>query len=53
MFKTRVKFRIKGTDTLKIGYLMKDKHYDGGCYVITLDKKERITVSYLNLIERI
>jgi hypothetical protein len=53
MFKTRVKFRVKGTDILKIGYLMKDKHYEGGCYVVTLDKKERTAVFYLDIIERI
>jgi hypothetical protein len=53
MFKTRVKFRVKGNKNIQIGYLIKDKLYDGGCYVITLDKKNRTAISYLKMIERI
>jgi len=52
-FKTRAKFRVKGCENIQIGYLYKDKMFAGGCYVETLNKKDRISVEYLDLIEHI
>lgn len=53
LFKTRVKYRFKGTDIIKIGYLIKDKLFTGGYKVQAIDKSESTSVQYLDLLEKI
>jgi hypothetical protein len=52
MFKTRVKFRVRGKDVLQIGYLIKDKSY-GGFKVKSSDNLTEYGICILDILERI
>lgn len=51
--KKRVKYIIKGTDELGIGYLYKDRKYTGGYYILSGDKKARYSINLIKDIEKI
>ena len=53
MTKTRVKFRVTGSNEIQIGYLVKDDGYKNKYKVITIDKKSGYCISLLDMIERI
>lgn len=53
MRKTRVKYWIKETNEFGIGYLYKDKNYDGGYFVKTADGKAIYSVALLSNVEKI
>lgn len=53
MIRKRVKYVIKGTNELGIGFLRKNKNYSGGFYVLSGDKKSRISISLLKYIGKI
>lgn len=52
MFKTRVKFRAKGSDILQMGYLVKSKEY-GGFKVKSADGKSGYAIELLDILDRI
>jgi hypothetical protein len=53
MFKTRVKFTVKESDEIQIGYLVRDKQYKYGYKVRSGDKKSSYCISLLSMIETI
>ena len=52
MFKKRVKFRLKGSDEIQIGCLVKDDDYKNKLKVMSADKKSGYCISLLDMIER-
>lgn len=52
IFRTRVKFRIRETRELKIGYLIKDDKYTNGFKVVT-EEKVIYTLPYIDKIDKI
>jgi tricorn protease-like protein len=50
MFKTRVRFRVKGQTEIQLGNLVKDKHYKNGYKIVSMDKKSCYCVSLLDLL---
>ena len=52
MLKKRVKFKIKGTNEIQIGYLKKDSGYKNKLKIVSADKKSAYCVSLLEMIEK-
>ena len=52
LFKTRIQFNIKGSEDIKIGYLIKDKKYTNGFKIETTDKKEIYTTTMISDIKK-
>jgi hypothetical protein len=53
MRKTRVKFKVKGSKEIQIGYLACNKLFKNGFCVRTVNKKDAYCISTLKMIERI
>lgn len=49
--KKRVKFTVKDSDEIQIGYLVKDKNYKNHIKVISPNKNESWCISLLSSIE--
>lgn len=51
--KTRVKFRLKGSDEIQLGFLEKNKEYKNKYRVLSMDKKSGYCISLLDMLEKI